>query len=367
MNLNNNIDFDLKRFFFWWGKELSLCLPEKLQELLNDKSGYVFLSTKSKTIELYRFTEDAQKQAFAEIALNENSQEHFQKLIANDETLENAHYVLRLNSDQALKKTLYLPAASKENLRQVVEFELDKYTPFNAEQVYFAVKQLDKEENGWIKVLLVLTPKETLDSIYLQLINAQIYPTVVDFEDAANNFSVDLDIYNLLPEWERPVKNRISRFFSWFLGFVALLLSIAVLVFPVWHEGQTVDLLREQLTKLNKDTSSVQASQLEIDNIVDETTLLINTKNNAPSLIALINTISKLIADDSWLTHFKFNKGQLQIQGQAPTASSLIGVLEASPLFKNARFVSPLTQDKRTGMERFQISMDVNIPEANND
>ncbi|MFK5948781.1 MAG: fimbrial assembly protein, partial [Methylococcales bacterium] len=48
------------------------------------------------------------------------------------------------------------------------------------------------------------------------------------------------------------------------------------------------------------------------------------------------------------------------IQGQSPTASALISVIEASVLFSNARFVSPLTQDKKTGMERFQISMDVN-------
>ena len=42
-------------------------------------------------------------------------------------------------------------------------------------------------------------------------------------------------------------------------------------------------------------------------------------------------------------------------------ASALISLLEASPFFSNVSFASPLTQDKATGMERFQISMDVSV------
>ena len=105
--------------------------------------------------------------------------------------------------------------------------------------------------------------------------------------------------------------------------------------------------------------------QLDIDNIVDETQQLINIKNSASPLTKLMNRLTQLIPNDTWLTHFKYKDSKLQIQGQSPSASVLIGVLEESVLFSNARFVSPLTQDKRTGMERFKISMDVNVPEDN--
>jgi general secretion pathway protein L len=49
----------------------------------------------------------------------------------------------------------------------------------------------------------------------------------------------------------------------------------------------------------------------------------------------------------------------LQIQGESPAASGLIAVLEDSALFSNAKFVSPVTQDTTTGLERFQITVDV--------
>jgi general secretion pathway protein L len=72
-----------------------------------------------------------------------------------------------------------------------------------------------------------------------------------------------------------------------------------------------------------------------------------------------MNILSQLLPNDTWLTHLKYINNKLNIQGQSPSASALIGVMEASSLFSNARFVSPLTQDKKTGFERFQISVEV--------
>jgi general secretion pathway protein L len=79
-------------------------------------------------------------------------------------------------------------------------------------------------------------------------------------------------------------------------------------------------------------------------------------------LLAVLNELSHLLNDETWLTHMHFADNQLQIQGQSPAASTLISTLEASDFFSSVSFVSPLTQDKTTGRERFQISMTVTAP-----
>ena len=359
MNFSKNIDFDFKRFFLWWGRELSFWIPERLKQALSDKTGYVFLHISAGKMKFSSLRE-GQRKTIVELAFNEQGLALAQKLLEENEDVKKAYLILRLSSKQAIKKILYLPAAAKDNIRQVVSFELDKYTPFNSEQGYFALKSLGKEENGQIKVLLVLTPREILDAIYLKLNSAEIYPDIVDYVEEANDFTKDLEIYNLLPEWERPVKNRIVQTLTWLFGFIVLALVVAVLVFPVWHEAQNVDSLRQQIKQLKKDTEFVQSRQLEIDQIVDETDQLNKVKENTPVLLEIINTLSHSIKDDTWMTHLQFTQGRLQLQGQSPTAEALIGVLEASPLFSNVRFVSPLTKDKRTGFERFQISINVN-------
>ena len=361
MNFSKNIDFDLKRFFLWWGRELSFWIPERLKQALSDKTGYIFLHITAEKIKFSSLIE-GQRKTIAELAFNEEGLAQAQKLLEENEDVKKAHLILRLSSEQAIKKILYLPAAAKGNIKQVVSFELDKYTPFSTDQVYFALKPLGKEGNGQVKVLLVLTPRDILDAIYLQLNDAGIYPDIVDYDEEANNFNEDLDIYNLLPERERPVKNKIEQTLTWLFGFILLVLVVAVLVFPVWHEAQNVDSLKQQIKQLKKDTEFVQSQQLEIDQIVDETEQLNQVKKNTPALLEIINTLSHLIENDTWMTHLQFKQGRLQLQGQSPTAEALIGVLEASPLFSNVRFVSPLTKDKRTGLERFQISINVNTP-----
>jgi general secretion pathway protein L len=150
-------------------------------------------------------------------------------------------------------------------------------------------------------------------------------------------------------------------------GTLLLLLSCAVLVWPVLQEGQAVDSLKARIKQLEKQNRIVDEQQTEIDAIHAETQKLIDIKTQSPALLAVLNELSHLLNDETWLTHMHFADNQLQIQGQSPAASTLISTLEASDHFSNVSFVSPLTQDKTTGRERFQISMTVTAPVKNPD
>ncbi|OYV22175.1 MAG: proteinral secretion pathway protein L, partial [Methylococcaceae bacterium NSO1] len=110
---------------------------------------------------------------------------------------------------------------------------------------------------------------------------------------------------------------------------------------------------------LEKDAKKVKALQSEIDAVVDETRQLIAEKSATPEVIEMLNTLSSLIKEDTWLSYAQYSDGHLQIQGESPAASTLIAVLEASELFANARFASPVTQDSISKLERFQITVDV--------
>jgi len=102
--------------------------------------------------------------------------------------------------------------------------------------------------------------------------------------------------------------------------------------------------------------------QLEIDTLTEHTKLLLDQKTARPALVVLLNALSALIKDDTSLTYAQYSDGHLQMQGESASASGLISLLEASDYFANARFVSPVTQDKITGLERFQITVDATKP-----
>lgn len=358
-NLNSTINLDVNKFFRWWLRELGFLVPEKIRQLVNEKQGFIIVRPEGNQLALtYVANELAEPLAILE--RNASGIAQYKALLAKDERLAKANLILRLTAQQAIQKELVLPAAVKGNLFQVVTYELDRYTPFKAEQVYFSVKQLEAEhEPGQIRVMLVLTPREMLDALYEDVKAMGMSPLFVDYEAMPNDLEHRYEGYNLLRDTLREKTANTPRLiYSGLIAAVFLLLA-AVLVSPVWFEYRSVNALQEKIDTLEKDAKDVKALQLEIDAMIDETRLLIAEKSAAPTVVDMLNSLSTIMKDDTWLSYAQYSDGNLQIQGESPAASALIGVLEDSELFANARFVSPVTQDKISKQERFQITVDV--------
>jgi general secretion pathway protein L len=358
LNLNSTIDLNFRQFFRWWKRELGFLVPEKIKQFVNDKQGFIIVRPEGNQLVL-TYTRGGQIEPLA--TLDRGSKDPaFHGLYEKDERLAKANIILRLTGQDAIQKELSLPAAAKENLYQVVAYELDRYTPFKAEQVYFAVKPLGGiNEPGQIRVMLILTTKEALDGLYEDIKAMGLSPFFADYEGSANNLEQLDDSYNLLPERLRQKKANVPRLIHSALITLACLLLAAVIALPVWFEYQAVNALQLKADALEKDAKKVKALQSDIDAVIDETRQLIAEKNATPEVIVMLNTLSSLIKDDTWLSYAQYSDGHLQIQGESPAASTLIAVLEASELFVNAQFASPVTQDSISKLERFQITVDV--------
>jgi general secretion pathway protein L len=358
LNLNSTIDLNFKQFFRWWQRELSFLVPEKLKQLVSDKQGFIVVSPQGGQLVL-TYIQDGQIEPLA--TLDRGARDlTFQSLCEKDERLAKARVILRLTGQDAIQKELGLPVAAKENLYQVVAYELDRYTPFKAEQVYFAVKPLDGvNEPGQIRVMLILTAREILDGLYDDVKAMGFSPLFADYEGSANNLDGLNYTYNLLPERLRQKTAKGPQIIHTALITLTCLLLIAVIVMPVWFEYQTVNALQLKTDALEKDAKKVKALQKDIDAVIDETRQLIKENSATPEVIVMLNTLSSLIKDDTWLSYLQYSEGHLQIQGESPAASTMIAVLEESELFSNARFASPVTQDSISKLERFQITVDV--------
>jgi general secretion pathway protein L len=359
-SLNSTIDLDVKKFFRWWLRELEFLVPEKARQMVSEKQGFIIVRPQNDNQLALTYVLNGVVEPLAVLERNASAVAQYRALLDKDERLSKATLILRLTQREAIQKELTLPAAVKENLLQVVAYEIDRYTPFKAEQVYFAVKPLEGEsEPGHIKVMLVLTPKETLDALYEDLKMIGMSPLFVDYEAVPNDLEQRYDNYNLLPEALREKTANTARLaYTALIAAVCILLG-AVLVLPVFFEYQTVNALQREIDAIEKEAKGVKALQLEIDAMVDETRQLIAEKTAIPPVVDMLNTLSRLMKDDTWLSYLQYSGGHLQIQGESPAASALIGVLEDSEIFANARFGSPVTQDKASKLERFQITVDV--------
>lgn len=357
--LNSAIDLDFKKFFRWWKRELSFLIPDRIKGLVSDQRGTIIVRPEGNQFAL-SYESRSQVEELIKVDRDEVGIANFKELLARDERLQKAGLILRLTKAYALQKELSLPAAAKENLYQVVTYELPRYSPFTAETAYYDVKVLNvANEPGQIRIMLILTAKEVLDAFYKDLKMFGMTPKLADYEDVPNDLDGNDDSYNLLPETMREKTDKVAQLVHASLAGMVAVLMLAALALPVWFESRAVNQLQEKIETIERDAKNTKALQAEVDALVDETKQLIDIKTEKPQVVSILDTLSKLIKDDTWLAYAQYAGGQLQIQGESPAASTLISVLEASDIFVNAKFVSPVTRDNVTKLERFQVTVDI--------
>jgi general secretion pathway protein L len=358
-NLNSAIELDFKKFFRWWKRELSFLVPERVKQLVSDRRGTLIVRPEGDQFALSYWFE-WRDEPLIKVDRDETGIAKYKDLLATDERLQKANLILRLTRKYAIQKELSLPAAAKENLYQVITYELSRYSPFSVEHAYYAATPLNViNEPGQIRVMMILTAREVLDTFYRDLKAFGMAPKFADYEDYPNNLEDDEEPYNLLPEWLREKTDKTAQLVHASLAGLLALLMVVALALPVWLEYRSVNVLEEKIDTIEKAAKSTKALQADADALVDETQQLIAKKTEKPPVVAVLDTLSKLIKDDTWLAYAQYANGQLQIQGESPAASTLISVLEASDVFANAKFVSPVTRDNVTKLERFQISVDI--------
>ena len=72
----------------------------------------------------------------------------------------------------SLLRYIQLPLAAKENLRETIGYEMEKYIPLTPEQIYFDFQIISEDrENGTIRILLTAVKRDTL-SLFLSVARA---------------------------------------------------------------------------------------------------------------------------------------------------------------------------------------------------
>src|SRR5271168_2609038 len=92
--------------------------------------------------------------------------------------------VLRLGEADVLGKTVVLPLAAERELDQALTFEMDRETPFTAEELYWNHRVIGADrQNGRLSVRLSLIPKANLDPLLTDLAAIGLRPRRLEIAD----------------------------------------------------------------------------------------------------------------------------------------------------------------------------------------
>jgi general secretion pathway protein L len=356
IKLDAPINIDIRGFFRWWLAELSAVVPPWLRKMVTGSYDFLLVTLREDNFHVKLVTEEPGKE-FGEVLLNKEGREVWYRLVSGNPEMQKIPIVLRLQTGQALAKVVTLPAAAESNMYQVVGYEMERLTPFKLDQVYYDVRLVEKlPDRNQIKVELVLVPRNNLDSVLKRMAALGLLPGRVDVatSDSPNQPKPQLR-YNLLPQKLLDKPDQRERLIHGSLLVLLVVLVGLMAAMPLWMKRTYLGQLESEVSRVSRVASQVEALKKNAEALSLESEFLLRKKSTELVVVEILNELSMRMPDDTWLIHINYRNPKLQIHGQSPSASALIEVLEASPIFNDTSFVSPVSQDRNTGLERFQI------------
>ena len=264
---------------------------------------------------------------------------------------------LILPGSRVLRRRLTLPAAARGNLRQVVGFELDRLTPFGEGQAYFDAQELSATPNE-IRVELLVVPR----------------PSVQPWLDALERHGLGagkLEVggsdpgINLLPPSRRHSPGFVARLAGSAPLLLLLILAGSVLFLPLWRTHHRLESLQAEERRLRAGSAGVLALRQRLERQLSELEKTAERWKGTPEPLELLAQLSRLLPGNTFLRQLRLEGNRLTLQGLSTQASQLIALLESSPAFEHARFLSPIT--RREGREFFQLTVDYRPPPGRTD
>jgi general secretion pathway protein L len=354
----------LQRLLQWWLGELAALVPERLRRrltpvtdtlviLLGDGEATLCLETRQEVKTLGPI--DLRGEGEAHHRVSALLRQHG---MARELAGRRAPTCVRLRADRALRTVVDLPLAAEGNLEEVVSFELDRHTPFRADQAAFSHRVLERDaEAQRLRVEIIVVPRPVIDQAVAVAARLQLDADRIDVGEADGSLAGS---GNLLPS-RSPVARQRSheRTLVYALGAAVAALVLIAIYLPIHTMQRTADSLQEQFEAAKKSAIAAAALQKEIDALRKDELFLVDRKRDRPTVSKLLLEATRILPDDTWLSEWQLAGTEMQLTGYAGSASAVVNLLEESKIFRNTTFQSPVVQDSKSGRERFHVATQI--------
>jgi general secretion pathway protein L len=275
-----------------------------------------------------------------------------------------AEVIVALPQRAVLRKTLTLPAAIEDDLRTALAYDLDRHTPFRADEIYFdaAVVDRDASRNALI-VDLVAVRRTIVDPMlrHAENFGARVVAVVADAPERAAASRV-----NLLPDDRRAETSTWARWRIVVPAALVAILALAALVLPLWQKRQEAIALLSVSEAARHRAEASEALRGELERKVGDYNFALQRKYAYPGTVQVLDDVTRILPDDTWLTQFEFHTGRgkdatrdIVLRGESANAGRLVALLQDSKLFTQAAPRSPTTKIQPGPGEIFDVGAQV--------
>jgi hypothetical protein len=344
-----NVARELNAFIAWWLHELrdtwvamsERLAPERAQHFIVDLSG------PRAAIRRQGATE-----ALVEFACGGQGELPAAQSIWPERAASSARATVLLPEAKVLSCEVRLPPLAERDVDRAVDLQLERKLPLPLDQLYLDWQVRETLADRTRLVDIVVARRTTVDRVRegVQAWGWRAVAVTHKAADAAQRL-------NLLPPPTRRLSfaiGRRERYLAW--GAVALLLIyVTIGVAKAWMEHASVS---DELTQARMQMELVEKRRTLLDTEgkpIAQLRALMAQPSAAEGLIA----ISSAVPHDSWIYQADFkvlpNGVTAQLEGYAPSATSLLQGLQASGRLDAVELVEAASAGVASGVERVEL------------
>ena len=147
---------------------------------------------------------------------------------------------------------------------------------------------------------------------------------------------------NLLPREQRQAASRLRYVPTAALATLVGLMLGAVLAYPKYADRQYLDLLGEQIRKIQPQARRSSDLDRQIATARNRTQTLDNFRRHTQDDLDALNDLTQLLAPPGWLNSLQLTRDSINIAGQTDQSAALIKLLDGSRHFQGSGFALPI-------------------------
>jgi len=337
---------DMQRYWTWWVGQISDALP-RLSSVR--KRAAIAALVDGDGLQLR--TRDNPGNVLGELS-PDMSEGHRHALLDRIDTEigGNRRVVLVVPNNAGLQRETELPLAAETHLAAVCANELERWTPWRPDQAVFSVKVTERSEiEGRIRIELTAVPRFVFSGPAL-LLEDNGLALIGLLRERPNEGPQFIEVEPEPRGASKILRRARTAAFLTACGIVLLVVGAFV------HKLVTIERLEERLAEIGGEVEAAQKLAETAKKLTYQLRYADEVKRGRASQIMILNDLSELLPDDSWLESMSMEGDKLTLQGRARDALSLLPLLNSSGRFQDVKFDSEVFRDPEAGLDTFNIS-----------
>ena len=317
----------LQDYLTWWAEQMRSLVPERFAARRRYARALVLQTTATGLSAAIR--RGGEETAMAPVL---SGNEPFRRLPA----ARRGPAVLRPPPGTLLEQSVDLPLAAEPELAAVLRNEMDRLTPFRAEDLFWdwRIERRDRSR-GRLLLRLLLVPKSAVAAALAAAEAAGLRPEAL--EVASGGGSEHLPLTS--PEAGRGT-GRSAKFAT---AMCAVLLAAACLV-PIVRQELAIGAAQRVIEGERPAVATVEALRRRLAATVSGVDLLAAETARVGNPLRALAAVTAALPDDTYLVSFSLRERVMALSGRSAAATRLITTLSADPDLQDPSFDAPITR-----------------------